>query len=165
MAAINIMVCPITQGDHNNTIKTEQSSLSLSRSRATVTRSIHSIHAEVHKAFYRSSAVAEMGIPLATTDLSRKVGGCYTPIRGGAGSPSNTMSPGPRPTFVPSGILIHPTVWLQYTLQYTFNMLPNIYDNRQYNTERVENMPELRSQNKRVRMHALFNINIHVKHN
>jgi len=26
---------------------------------------------------------------------------------GGAGSPSNTMSPGPRPTSVPSGILIH----------------------------------------------------------
>jgi len=36
---------------------------------------------------------------------------------GGAGSPSNTISPGPRPTSVPSGILdlIHPTVWPQYT--------------------------------------------------
>jgi len=32
----------------------------------------------------------------------------------GAGSPSNTMSPGLRPTSVPSGILIRPTVWLQY---------------------------------------------------
>ena len=30
---------------------------------------------------------------------------------GGAGSPSNTMPPGPRPTSVPSGILIHLTVW------------------------------------------------------
>jgi len=30
------------------------------------------------------------------------------------GSPSYTMSPGPRPTSVPSGILIHPTVWPQY---------------------------------------------------
>jgi len=29
--------------------------------------------------------------------------------------PSNTMWPGPRPTSVPSGILIHPTVWPQYT--------------------------------------------------
>ena len=36
------------------------------------------------------------------------------PFRGGAGSPSNTMSPGPRPTSVPSSILIHPTVWPQY---------------------------------------------------
>ena len=31
----------------------------------------------------------------------------------GAGSPSNTMWPGPRPTSLPSGILIHPTVWPQ----------------------------------------------------
>ena len=28
-----------------------------------------------------------------------------------AGSPSNTMSPGPRPTSVPSSILIHSAVW------------------------------------------------------
>ena len=33
----------------------------------------------------------------------------------GAGSPCNTMSPGPRPTSVPSGIFIHPTLWPQYT--------------------------------------------------
>jgi len=32
---------------------------------------------------------------------------------GGAGSPSNTTSPGPKPTSVPSGILIHPAVWPQ----------------------------------------------------
>jgi len=30
---------------------------------------------------------------------------------GGAGSPSNTMWPGPRPTSAPNGILIHPAVW------------------------------------------------------
>jgi len=34
---------------------------------------------------------------------------------GAAGSPSNTMWPGPRPTGMPSFILIHPTVWPQYT--------------------------------------------------
>jgi len=36
----------------------------------------------------------------------------------GAGFLSNTMSPGPRPASVPtvpSGILIHPTFWPQYT--------------------------------------------------
>jgi len=36
----------------------------------------------------------------------------------GAGFLSNTMSPGPRPTSiptVPSGMLIHPTFWQQYT--------------------------------------------------
>jgi len=43
-----------------------------------------------------------------------KIGG-FTPLGGGAGSPSNTMWPGPRPTSVPDGILIHPTVWPQYT--------------------------------------------------
>ena len=40
--------------------------------------------------------------------------GCCTPFAGGrAGSPSNTMWPGPRPIFVPSSILIHPAVWPQ----------------------------------------------------
>jgi len=34
---------------------------------------------------------------------------------GGAGSPSNTMWPWPRPTCVPSFILICPTVWPQCT--------------------------------------------------
>jgi len=29
--------------------------------------------------------------------------------------PSNTMWPWPRPTCMPSFILIHPTVWSQYT--------------------------------------------------
>jgi len=38
------------------------------------------------------------------------------PFWGGeAGSPSNTMSPGPMPTSIPSGILIHPAVWRQRT--------------------------------------------------
>jgi len=44
-----------------------------------------------------------------------KSGGCCAPFRVGAGSPSNTMRPGPRPTSVPSDISIHPTVWPQYT--------------------------------------------------
>jgi len=34
---------------------------------------------------------------------------------GGAGSPSNTMWPGPTPTYLRSGILIHPAVWPQQT--------------------------------------------------
>jgi len=58
----------------------------------------------------KSSAVAEMGDRLATIGMGRKWGGAAV----GAGSPSNTMWPGPRPTsFLPSGILIHPTVWPQ----------------------------------------------------
>jgi len=42
-------------------------------------------------------------------------GGCCAPFRGGVGFASNTTLPGPRPTSVPSGILIHPTVCPQYT--------------------------------------------------
>jgi len=37
------------------------------------------------------------------------------PDKGRAGSPSNTMWSGPRPTCVPSFILIRPTVWPQCT--------------------------------------------------
>jgi len=48
-----------------------------------------------------------MGYRLATIDMGRKVRGCWVPI--------NTMWTGPRPTSVPNGILIHPTVWPQYT--------------------------------------------------
>jgi len=36
------------------------------------------------------------------------------PFEGRVGSSSNTMWPGPRPTSVPSCILIHLTVWPQY---------------------------------------------------
>jgi len=50
----------------------------------------------------------------ATMDMGRKLVGCV-PLGRGAGSPSNTMRPGPRHTFTPSFILIHPTVWPQYT--------------------------------------------------
>jgi len=32
---------------------------------------------------------------------------------GGAGSPSNTKSPGPRPSSIPSDILIHAAIWPQ----------------------------------------------------
>jgi len=49
--------------------------------------------------------------------------------KGGAGSSSNTMWPGLRPTCVPSFTLIHPTVWPQYT---------NITDRE---TDRADNGP------------------------
>jgi len=44
---------------------------------------------------------------LATTDIGRKLGELCPFMEGRAGSPSNTMPPRLRPTFVPSGILIH----------------------------------------------------------
>ena len=42
-----------------------------------------------------------------------KSGGCYAPFAE-AGIPSNTMWPGPRPTSMPSAILIHPAVKAVY---------------------------------------------------
>ena len=64
----------------------------------------------------KSSAVEEMGDRLATIDMGRKLGQALPPFwGGGAGSPSNTMSLGPRPTSLPSGILIHPAIWQQQT--------------------------------------------------
>jgi len=52
---------------------------------------------------------------LATIDMNRKLGA--VPLLGrGTATPSNTTSPGPRFTSVPSGILIHPAVWPQRTL-------------------------------------------------
>ena len=47
---------------------------------------------------------------VATKDMGRKLGLC---LFRGPGSLSSTRSPGPRPTSVPSGTLIHQTVWRQ----------------------------------------------------
>ena len=51
---------------------------------------------------------------LTTTHMDRislKKGGTVPFRGGGAGTPSNTMSLGLRPTPVASGILIHPALW------------------------------------------------------
>jgi len=42
--------------------------------------------------------------------MGRKLEGCAT-FKGAAATPSNTTSPRPRFTSVPSGTLIHPAVW------------------------------------------------------
>ena len=63
----------------------------------------------------KSSAAAEMGNRLAIIGMGRKVGAAM-PLSGrGAGSPSNTMWAGPRPTSIPSGMMIHTDVWPQQT--------------------------------------------------
>jgi len=51
---------------------------------------------------------------LATIKMRRKMGGLALFWGRAAGSPSSTVWPGPRPTFMlPSAILIHPAVWPQ----------------------------------------------------
>jgi len=65
----------------------------------------------------KSSAIAEMGDRLATIDIGRKVCGEWLLCRffGGSRVLSNTMWPGPRPTSVPSFVLIHLAFSPQYT--------------------------------------------------
>jgi len=57
------------------------------------------------EAYLRSKRHLDPSSRLATIDMGRKFGDC-APFRG-AGSPSSTMSLGPRSTTIPSGILMH----------------------------------------------------------
>ena len=50
---------------------------------------------------------------LATIEMGRKLGAPPPFLVGGAGSQSNTKSPGVRPTSITIGILIHPAISLQ----------------------------------------------------
>jgi len=64
-----------------------------------------------------SSAVAEMGVRLATIDMGRKAAlGCYVPFRGELGPHLTQCGLGRGlATCIPSGILMNPTIWPQYT--------------------------------------------------
>ena len=76
-----------------------------------------------HRTKIKNSAVAEMGDHLAMVGMGQKVrAGCCAPFRGGTGSPSNTMWPGP--SSVPSGILIHPAVLPQQTWAENWGAVP-----------------------------------------
>jgi len=50
---------------------------------------------------------------ICTVQNGPKIAGCAPFWGGRAVSPSNTKSPKPGPISVPSGILIHPTIWPQ----------------------------------------------------
>ena len=69
------------------------------------------------EAYLRTKWHLDPSSRLATIDMGRKLGrGCAPFLGRGAGSPSSTMWPWPRPTCIPSGILIHPAVRPQYTV-------------------------------------------------
>ena len=64
------------------------------------------------EAYLRAKCHLDPSSRLATIDMGRKVG--LFPFLGRrAGFPSNTMSLGSRPIFLPSGILIHRAIWPQ----------------------------------------------------
>ena len=58
--------------------------------------------------------------------MGRRLGQRSAPFfwGGGTGFPSETMWPGPRPTCMPSFVLIHRTVWPQYTNVTDVTQLP-----------------------------------------
>jgi len=62
----------------------------------------------------------------ATMDMGQKQGREAPPLfgEGGAGSPSNTKSPRLSPTSIPSGILIHPTIWPQQIWAENWRLCP-----------------------------------------
>jgi len=74
------------------------------------------------------------GRPFGHNKHGPKTGGCCSVLGEAvqAGSPSNTVWPGPKPTSVPSGTLIHPTVWSQYT---------NVTDRQTARTGQTDNGP------------------------
>ena len=68
-----------------------------------------------------------MGDRLAVIDIGRKEGTLLCPFRDGvAWSPSNTMWPGPKPTSLPSAILIHPAVWPHQTWAKNWGLGPHL---------------------------------------
>jgi len=64
--------------------------------------------------------------------------GC-APFFGGAGSPSNTKSPGLRPTSILSGILIHSAVWPQRTWAANWGLCP-FWRGSEYEFFKIEDM-------------------------
>jgi len=67
------------------------------------------------EAYRRTKRHLDPSSRLATIDMVRTMGEAGLFLGGGAGSPSNTKSPGTRPTSIPSGISVHPALWPQRT--------------------------------------------------
>jgi len=66
-------------------------------------------------AFKQELSSCSDGRPFGHNRHVPKSGGLLYPFPWEELGPHNTLSPGPRPISVPSGILIYPTVWPQYT--------------------------------------------------
>ena len=76
------------------------------------------------EAYFRTNWHPDASSCLATIGMGRKRGDCTPFFVERAGSPSSTMWPGPRPTSVASGILIHPAVWRQQTWVENWGAVP-----------------------------------------
>ena len=86
---------------------------------------LHQARCGLDRAHLHAKCHLDPSSRLATIDMGRKLGGGSAPIlRRGAGSPSNTKSPGPRRTSIPSGILIHPAIWQQQIWAENWRLCP-----------------------------------------
>jgi len=65
-----------------------------------------------------------MGDRLTTIETDRTWGGCALLGEGDLGPPSNTMSPWPRSTSLPSGILMYSAIWPQQTCAENWGCVP-----------------------------------------
>jgi len=74
-------------------------------------------------AYLRANYHLDLSSRLATINMGRTFGGAPF-FGGGAWSPSNTKSLGPRPTSVPSGILIHAAIWPQQIWAENWGLCP-----------------------------------------
>jgi len=75
------------------------------------------------EAYLRTEWHLDPSSSLATINMGQKVGAVPL-FRWAAGSPSNAMWSAPRPTSVPSGILIHPGIWPQQTWAENWGLCP-----------------------------------------
>ena len=74
----------------------------------------HLTRSALAEAFLHTKWHPDASSHLATIEMGRKLGmGLHPPLGGGGLGPHLTQSLGLRPTFVPSGILIHPAIWPQ----------------------------------------------------
>ena len=65
------------------------------------------------EAYLRTKCHLDPSSRLARIEMDQKLGALRLLLGERAGYPSNTMWLGLRPTFLPSGILIHSAIWLQ----------------------------------------------------
>jgi len=76
----------------------------------------HLTQCRLGRAYVRTKWHLDPSSHLATTDMNRKLGGCSAPFLRELGLHLTKCGPyRPRATSTPSGILIRPAVWLQYT--------------------------------------------------
>jgi len=112
------------RGDNRHGPKSGKTAMTLSGGGSGTPSNTTSPGARFTSFYHRTKWYLDPSSRLATIDIGRKLGGAVPFLMGGAESPSNTKSLRPRPTNIPSGILIHPAVWPQRTWAENWGLSP-----------------------------------------